>query len=57
MASKRPQPSASSEAFEKAEDRGREEARDSYGPLAVERHVKDDGRALILYSHEEIEQA
>lgn len=23
------------------------------GPLAVERHVKDDGRALILYSRRE----
>jgi hypothetical protein len=22
------------------------------GPLAVERHVKDDGRALILYTHD-----
>jgi hypothetical protein len=24
-----------------------------YGPLDVERHVKDDGRALILYAHRE----
>ena len=22
-----------------------------FGPLAVERFVKDDGRALIIYSH------
>ncbi len=22
------------------------------GPLTVERHVKDDGRALILYTHD-----
>jgi hypothetical protein len=22
------------------------------GPLVVERHVKDDGRALILYKHD-----
>ncbi len=22
-----------------------------YGELAIERHVKDDGRALILYTH------
>jgi len=22
------------------------------GPLVIERHVKDDGRALILYTHD-----
>jgi hypothetical protein len=26
------------------------------GPLVLERHVKDDGRALILYSHARREQ-
>jgi hypothetical protein len=24
-----------------------------YGPLSVERHLKQDGRALILYGHRE----
>jgi hypothetical protein len=24
-----------------------------YGPLRIERHVKDDGRALILYTREQ----
>jgi len=28
-------------------------ASESYGPLAVERHRKDDGRALILYRRRE----
>jgi hypothetical protein len=27
-----------------------------YGPLQIERYVKDDGRALILYTHAEGEQ-
>jgi hypothetical protein len=26
---------------------------DRYGPLSLERVVKDDGRALILYGHDE----
>jgi hypothetical protein len=29
----------------------------SYGPLTVERHVKDDGRALILYTRPQRKQA
>jgi hypothetical protein len=29
----------------------------SYGPLTVERHVKRDGRALILYTRPPREQA
>jgi len=24
-----------------------------YGPLTLERHAKDDGRALVLYAHTE----
>jgi hypothetical protein len=28
-----------------------------FGPLAIERMSKDDGRALIVYSHEEPGQA
>jgi hypothetical protein len=32
-------------------------AHESYGPLDVERHVKDDGRALILYTREERERS
>jgi hypothetical protein len=27
------------------------------GPLAVERHIKDDGRALILYTHDRRERS
>jgi hypothetical protein len=29
-------------------EEGREEA---YGPITIRRYVKDDGRALTLYSH------
>jgi hypothetical protein len=28
-----------------------------YGPLGVERHVKEDGRALILYTRREPDDA
>jgi hypothetical protein len=28
-----------------------------YGTVALARHVKDDGRALILYTHDESEPA
>ncbi len=31
-------------------NRSREQARERYGELEIERYVKDDGRALILYS-------
>jgi len=56
MARKRPQPSTSSAASESADEGRREEhAQERFGPLAVERHVKDDGRALILYTHLEHE--
>jgi hypothetical protein len=33
--------------------RGREDDRERFGPLAAARMDKDDGRALIIYSHEE----
>ena len=58
MARKRPAPSTSSAAPESAGEGGREaHAQELCGPLAVERHVKDDGRALILYTHVEREHA
>jgi hypothetical protein len=28
-----------------------DEGRERYGEIEIERHVKDDGRALLLYSH------
>ncbi len=28
-----------------------------YGPLGIERHVKNDGRALILYARREPDEA
>jgi hypothetical protein len=39
---------------EQAADASRKQraAPEQVGPLTVERHVKDDGRALILYSHD-----
>jgi hypothetical protein len=58
MTRKRPAPSTSSAASESAgEDGSEEQAQERFGPLAVERHVKDDGRALILYTHAERERA
>jgi hypothetical protein len=35
--------------------RGRSDPPERFGPLAVARMAKDDGRALIIYSHEEHE--
>jgi hypothetical protein len=40
--------SAGSERRARADEREREHT----GPVAIERYVKDDGRALILYSDE-----
>jgi hypothetical protein len=58
MARKRPAPSTSSAASRSAGEGGREEhAQERSGPLAIERHVKDDGRALILFTHVEREHA
>jgi hypothetical protein len=39
---------------EQAADDSREppEALERIGPLVIERHVKEDGRALILYTHD-----
>jgi len=36
---------------EPAGERGR--SGEHAGPLAITRHVKDDGRALILYAHDQ----
>jgi hypothetical protein len=39
------------------EQRGERESRDERtGPVAITRHVKDDGRALILYTRGRHEQ-
>jgi hypothetical protein len=35
-----------------AEGPGEESAREHLGIVAIERHLKDDGRSLILYSRE-----
>jgi hypothetical protein len=56
MARKRPAPSAASAASKGAAKRD-DQAQERFGPLAVERHRKDDGRALILYTHVEREHA
>jgi hypothetical protein len=58
MARKRPAPSTSSPASESpGEGRRDEQAKERFGPLDVERHVKDDGRALILFAHAEREHS
>jgi hypothetical protein len=57
MARKRPAASASSAASESRGDGEREQHPERFGQLAVERHVKDDGRALILYTHAEREHS
>jgi hypothetical protein len=44
----KPAPSSSGEPRERDEP---VEQAELFGPLAVSRHVKDDGRALILYTH------
>jgi hypothetical protein len=36
-------------------ERTAREERETCGPLDIERHVKDDGRALILYTRRERE--
>jgi hypothetical protein len=57
MARKRPAPPASLAASESEGEATRDEQlQERLGPLAVERHVKDDGRALILYTHAERER-
>jgi hypothetical protein len=33
------------------------EAPEAYGPLGIERHIKDHGRMLILYARREREDA
>jgi hypothetical protein len=52
MASEAPgQPPGEAGPAEAEGERRRGEESERYGPLAVERHVKDDGRALILFAH------
>jgi hypothetical protein len=48
----RPRPEPSTGARSAGNKQRGEDARDErYGPVAVERSVKDDGRALIVYRH------
>jgi hypothetical protein len=42
---------------EQAEQGQRGEAAGAYGPLGIQRYVKDDGRALILYARRVSEDA
>jgi hypothetical protein len=56
VARKRPQPSRpSSPPADQRDAPGQPQAQaqeqERYGPLAISRHRKDDGRALILYEH------
>jgi hypothetical protein len=30
---------------------GKDKRSESFGPITLTRHVKDDGRALLLYTH------
>jgi hypothetical protein len=39
------------------EDGERAGDRERYGPVVIQRHVKDDGRALLLYTHAAQESA
>jgi len=43
-------PSGGSESDSSEEREAQMQAAERYGPLAVARHRKEDGRALILYS-------
>jgi hypothetical protein len=52
VARKRPQPSPpSSPTADQRVAPGQAQEQERYGPLAIGRHRKDDGRALILYEH------
>jgi hypothetical protein len=55
MSGKRAEPSASGAPGEGDSGAGRqpEQRGERVGPVVVERHVKDDGRALILYTRVE----
>jgi hypothetical protein len=56
MARKRsPLSTSSAESESDAEGRRDAHVQERSGLLAVERHVKDDGRSLILYTHIERE--
>jgi hypothetical protein len=58
VARKQPAPSASSAASDSPGEATREQhPQERFGQLAVERHIKDDGRALTLYTHAERDQA
>jgi hypothetical protein len=37
-----------------ADEQSTAKADEAYGPLDIDRHVKDDGRALILYTRREL---
>jgi hypothetical protein len=48
-----PSPASASESATTAAADGHDDPGERVGPLAVARHVKGDGRALILYSRTE----
>ncbi len=52
-----PPPAGRSEIGWREEEGGHEQRGERVGSVAIARHVKDDGRALILYTHREREQA
>jgi hypothetical protein len=45
-------PDARPEGGDEHSPRGQQEEAERIGPLTLARHVKDDGRALILYTRE-----
>jgi hypothetical protein len=40
-----------------ARSRAERARRERYGPLALERHAKDDGRALLLYMRADVDRS
>jgi len=58
MARETAAPDPSDRPEQNARSGGEERAQpaESYGPLALARHVKDDGRALLLFTRAEREQ-
>jgi len=52
-----PPPSGAPQRGGRAADGEAQQRDERVGALAIARHVKDDGRALILYSHDARERA
>jgi len=47
-----PPPSGPEPEIERDPKREPEQANEHVGPLAIARHVKDDGRALVIYTRD-----